>query len=735
MTATLLTGPIPDSTTVLVDAALRSLLVAGAVWAGLRILRVHNVLAQKAAWGLMLSGAMLMPLLAPWAARQAWLPSGATVLLPARSWFMTTKAAEEMLHERNSTSPTSKNAASLGPQFRAEPLIPAVTIQPTAPLGDRFPSPLISTSRAHGSSYSEPAERRTWVRGLNFFTGLEALYVLVCAVLLLRIQYGLGSALMLWLEADPISIEAGPEWAAGLRLRASRGVASPVTIGSGIVLPKDYTDWDMEKLRIVLAHERSHVRQCDFYLQICAGLYAALFWFSPLGWWLRRTLSELSEAISDRAGLNEANSRASYAQILLEFAALPRTKFPHQSQIGVAMARPGSLTHRIERLLNDSSFRQAFAGGRRRMLVAILLVPVALFAATVLIRVEASAQTTQAPAPPSAPVPDPAPAAQQSPEADTASPAAVPEPQPAAPSAISPVAPVAPIAPPSAVVPASSLAPVGRIAPEAPIAPISSHAGNMVIVGPGQMLVQSNSGSNSNSNVTISRGSSYSMGKGYAYSYSSNGDSYAVVSGKDQHIHFSGEWHDGPGTEIDKARRMAHGDFLWFTHNGKSYILDDQATVGKIEEMYKPMEELGRQQEELGKKQEELGRQQEALGKQQEEASVPTPDIAKEMAELNAAVAKLQAQKGGTVSQDQIGDLEGKIGDLQGKLGEIQGEIGAKQGRFGAQQGELGRKQGELGEQQGRLGQEQGRIAQETDRKVKSIIDESLSKGTARPVE
>ena len=56
------------------------------------------------------------------------------------------------------------------------------------------------------------------------------------------------------------------------------------------------------------------------------------------------------------------------------------------------MARPGSLSRRIERLLNDSAFRQAFAGGRRRVCSRSLLVPVALFAATALVRVQAAQQ-------------------------------------------------------------------------------------------------------------------------------------------------------------------------------------------------------------------------------------------------------------------------------------------------------------------------------------------------------
>ena len=67
------------------------------------------------------------------------------------------------------------------------------------------------------------------------------------------------------------------------------------------------------------------------------------------------------------------------------------------------MARPGSLSRRIERLLNDNAFRQCFAGGRRA-LVAVALVPLALFASTALVRVQAAADTqSPSPAPVAAP--------------------------------------------------------------------------------------------------------------------------------------------------------------------------------------------------------------------------------------------------------------------------------------------------------------------------------------------
>jgi hypothetical protein len=201
-----------------------------------------------------------------------------------------------------------------------------------------------------------------------------------------------------------------PSGSTSLRLRTSPRVSSPLTIGSGILLPVDYETWDEGKLRIVLAHESSHIRQGDFYLQILASLYASLVWFSPLGWWVKRELADLAEAISDRAGIEQAESRTSYAQILLEFAAAPR-----HAAVGVPMARTGSLSRRIERLLDDHLFSRSFAGSRRA-LVAVVLVPIACLAATTMVRVQGASKPQAAPiaqaapaAPLAAPAPDPAP--------------------------------------------------------------------------------------------------------------------------------------------------------------------------------------------------------------------------------------------------------------------------------------------------------------------------------------
>ena len=218
----------------------------------------------------------------------------------------------------------------------------------------------------------------------------------------------------------------------------------------------------------------------------------------------------------------------------------------------------------------------------------------------------------------------------------------------------------------------------------------------------------------------------------YSYVLSDDGDSYAIVSGPGAKIVSSGNWNGARTEDIEKASKIAHGKFLWFSHEGKSYIVEDPTVIAEIEEMYKPMEALGREQAELGKKQGELGKLEGDIGKQVELAKITAPDISKEMAEVTAAMTKLQSQMGQEISRSELTEVQGKLAELQGRLGALQGGFAAK-GDWG-KMGELGKEQGKLGAEEGRLGAEQGRLAVEADRKVKGIIDQSLHNGKAKPV-
>ena len=358
----------------LLEAALRSLLLAAAVWAVLHALRIRNVLAQKRAWATVLVCALIMPAFLPLAARWHLLPA-ATIAEPESFSRLTTflnRAAEAALPQ---ISVLRQRALASQDSAIPEPLATA-TVRHFTPA-----PPATPISASHSSP--QPLPKRN---PISFAMLAMWLYFVGAAILLIRLMHGLASTLRLWRAAKPVAHSGAWLLAAGLHLRSSQEVSSPVTIGSSVILPEEYTQWDNEKLRIVLAHERAHILELDFYLQILATLYTALTWFSPLGWWLKHKLSDLSETISDRSGLLEAADQTAYAQILLEFAAAPRPTL-----IGVAMARQSTISRRIERLLNESAFRQAFAG-RRRFRIASLSVPLALFVVVAFVRVQAASQ-------------------------------------------------------------------------------------------------------------------------------------------------------------------------------------------------------------------------------------------------------------------------------------------------------------------------------------------------------
>ena len=704
-------------TAVMIEAALRALVFAIAVGASLRLLRVSNVPVRKAAWSVVLVASLAMPFLMRWPAAAGW--AGRV------GWAVPIRVKQ--LAARPAHVKTARVVALTADEA---PIATAVAPSPVA----------ISVAPDDGPATLTVASGN--VPGTTRFQGPPAgrliamMYLAVSAGLLLRLLWGLGAALRLWMTADFVSPLVAPE----PHVRSSRKIPSPVTIGSGIVLPASYTEWDMKKLKTVLAHERSHVRQFDFYLQLLAGLYTALFWFSPLGWWLRRTLTSLGEAIGDRAGIDAAASRSGYAEILLEFAAKPRQTLP-----GVAMARPGNLGHRVERLLNEPLFRRAFAEGRRRAVVSLLLIPVALFAATALIRVSNASAQTAPPAPSSAPA-APAPA-----------PAAAPDDQSAPPAPAQNTAEPAPAPIPRAPNPAA--------APAAP-GPVAAPPG----VGPATPVLASGDVVNAAYSDDALVSDDNQTANGYSYGFSNDGESYAIVEGTGNNITFSGSWGNHRNAELDAARKVANGPFLWFTHNDKSYIVDDPAIMAKLRAIYKPMEDLGRRQELLGKQQEALGKQQEELAQEQEDAgAVKLPDLSKEMAEVDAAMAKakeeqnkwdtkeladveaklkaeqdqmltpekvseLQAKLAAAQSEwnsERMAEMQAKLGELQARLGELQGEAGSRQGVFGEKMGRLGAQQGELGARQGKLGEEQGRLGREADRQVRSIIDECLRNGKA----
>ena len=615
------------STHLLLEAAVRSVVMGAIIFLALRLMRIEQVRARRTAWLLALAGALAMPILVNAQIGPRLLPELAFVALRTQS--------------------AAPPAAQVQPAR-------AVYEDRRGPLADLHAGLMRDTPARSGAAAIEDnhdaADFGSTALSLAVFG-----YCVVAAVLSLRLCAGVGFALRLRNRAERVIFPFDPQ----LDVRSSDRVASPVTIGSSVLLPRNYPTWDGATLRIVLSHERAHVRQKDFLIHALAGLHCALFWFNPFSWWLQRQLAELGEALSDCAAVEQAESRAGYAEILLAFAT--RARWPLTA---VAMASASNLSPRIERLLNDQGFERSFTKARRLPFIAAGVVALAMFASTSMVRVQAS--PTDVPTPPNPPA-----------------------------------APGTP-APPD--VPAVPNPPAGLKPPALPNAavkrPVRVRKSTSTVVSTGE----------DDADTVVEHDAAAR-------------DEEGVLAIKTEHSHMM----------FDSGNRLPSqsGDYIYFQHNGRPYLIQDPEVIARAQALLAPMKLLGEKQRLLGAQQAELGAQQRILASKERSIKlVESPQFKQQMAELQKRIKEMDLPRlTADVDQRALDQLQSHLGEIQAQIGELQSEFGSRQGEFGEQMGKLGEQQGKLGEQQTLLGEQQRQIVEDVRRQLKPIIEQAIRDG------
>lgn len=299
----------------LLESALRAAGLALLAGLGLKLFRVRNPHMMLTAWTVVLCAALAMPVLVT--------VSPVTLVMP---------------------------------QVQADLL--ALPVLPVAPFE--------SGQTAATAIIEQPPQLPAFVAGVQWGTILSAVYVVVVIVLAVRLLAACAFALRLWRAARPIHTR----WTQGLKVRISATVMMPATVGATILLPEDCVHWPTVKRDAVLFHERCHAARGDFYIQLLTKIHTALFWFSPLAWWLEKRLALLSENTSDDAAISKLHDRTAYAEILLDVSRGLRA-----ASMSVAMARPVTVRERIERILNQAVVPQP-VGWRRHLIIAVSLIPV-----------------------------------------------------------------------------------------------------------------------------------------------------------------------------------------------------------------------------------------------------------------------------------------------------------------------------------------------------------------------
>jgi beta-lactamase regulating signal transducer with metallopeptidase domain len=296
---------------VLLASSLRTLIVAFVAGVALFAFRVRSSAVRHRVWSTVLIGMILMPVL------PHVTPTLAIPVIP-------------------SVRTLARDSASLPV---SAPVLSS-PVMPTAPVTPALSSPAAVIA---GTLVVEPA-RSMWPVAVLFIYGFG---VVAFAV---RLASG-------WREMRAI-VRAGkplilPD---GSRILESTDAAAPFAAGvidPVIVLSAGSSKWPREKLNIILAHERSHVRRCDPLIAFLSHLNHCVFWFHPLAWWLERRVALLAEHACDDVARREASSPRQYAEILLESADSVRRSGKRYARVAIGVEGTGNLERRIDRILRD----------------------------------------------------------------------------------------------------------------------------------------------------------------------------------------------------------------------------------------------------------------------------------------------------------------------------------------------------------------------------------------------
>jgi hypothetical protein len=326
---------------VLMEASIRSIVLAILISSLLRALRVKSSASRLLAWTILLYGALLMPALDQYAPKVLVEVGRINIPRPIRT--------------------------IVGEPVRD--VVPAHASLPVAmpSSGKIEPSPPVPN-------------------GVDWRQWCAAFYGVICFALLGRLLAGavltrrvlrrsrcLQDSLILDLLSE---LRTGALIEGQLEIAESGSVLVPITLGvvkPRIILPAAWRSWSGQTLRFVLAHELSHVSRGDYLSRMLSLVHCAIFWFSPLSWWLHRHLSEMAELASDETALNGSSDTTAYAEMVLSFFQLVETRRGRVFWMGIAMARPSRARRRFEGILNLGRERPAKLSGPVSTLLASLV--------------------------------------------------------------------------------------------------------------------------------------------------------------------------------------------------------------------------------------------------------------------------------------------------------------------------------------------------------------------------
>jgi VWFA-related protein len=195
-------------------------------------------------------------------------------------------------------------------------------------------------------SYTRTAQRSSRVSAGGIFI---VIYLAISILLFVRMAIGFWGLRRIRRDAGPIP-RLGPD------ICESSLFVVPGSVGcfrAKIILPQDWKDWGVVKLRAVLAHERAHIRRRDWLIRVASQANVCIFWFHPLAWWMDHELARLAEDACDDAAVSMMDDREEYAATLVDIARAAAANRRVLDWRVIWMAESSNVLRRVNRILSQ----------------------------------------------------------------------------------------------------------------------------------------------------------------------------------------------------------------------------------------------------------------------------------------------------------------------------------------------------------------------------------------------
>ncbi|HEU4374467.1 MAG TPA: M56 family metallopeptidase [Telluria sp.] len=225
---------------------------------------------------------------------------------------------------------------------------------------------------------------------------------------------------------------------------------------------------------------------------------------------------------------------------------------------------------------------------------------------------------------------------------------------------------------------------------------------------------------------------------------------YALVRPGERGI--SGSGNNADWKAIEAARRAIPGEFLWFRHDGKGYVVRDAGVVAKVTEAWAPVRRLGDEMDVYGREMDQHGKAMEALGRKMEKAAegIGQPDHKFDRQVHQQERMSLQMEKLGRQMDNASAERRDSLQREMEQLGEQMRELGRQMAAHaetlrpnaermqpmedvGRQMKEAGKPMDALGKKMEVLGKQMEAEARVAEKTMRALIQDALSKGLAAP--